>query len=125
MQVVNKITMFQMAVGDMPKAKEFYADKLGLTVKQDYRQDDDNWWVSLSAPEGDFTMTLTTHYGDMKPGPLTLYFTTSDIEAAHDELADKDLAVSDVQDDLYGPGSGVKWFNFKDPDGNLVHIAAA
>lgn len=125
MQVVNKITMLQMAVNDMPKAKEFYADKLGLAVKQDYRRDDDNWWVSLCAPESDFTITLTTHHGDMKPGALTLYFTTADIQAAHAELGDKGVEVSDVQDDLYGPGSGVKWFNFKDVDGNLVHIAAA
>ena len=125
MQVVNKITMFQMAVSDMPKAKEFYADKLGLQIKQDYRQDDDNWWVSLAAPESDFTITLTTHHGDMKPSALTLYFVTSDIEAAQQELANKDVDVSDVQNDLYGPGSGVKWFNFKDVDGNLVHIAAA
>lgn len=28
-----------------------------------------------------------------------------------------------IKDDLYGPGSGVKWFNFEDLDGNLVHIA--
>jgi catechol 2,3-dioxygenase-like lactoylglutathione lyase family enzyme len=25
-----------------------------------------------------------------------------------------------VKNDLYGPGSGVKWFNLQDPDGNQV-----
>ena len=125
MQVVNKLTMFQMAVSDMPKAKEFYADKLGMKVMKDYRQDDDNWWVSLNAPEGDTTITLTTYKSRMKLGTLTLYFVTSDVTAAHEELKTKGVDVKDVMDDLYGPGSGVKFFQLEDPDGNLIHIAAA
>lgn len=125
MQVVNKLTMFQLAVSDMPKAKEFYADKLGLEVKQDYRQDDNNWWVSLATPEGDVTITLTTHHAHMKPGVCTLYFKTSDVTAAHDDLSSKGVTLKDIQNDLYGPGSGVKFFQLSDPDGNLLHIAAA
>lgn len=125
MQVVDKFTMFQMAVKDMPASKEFYADKLGLKVLKDYRQDDDNWWVSLQAPESRATITLTTYKGNMKPGNLVLYFVTSDIEAAHKELAGKGVEVGEVRDDLYGPGSGVKFFQVTDPDGDLVHIAAA
>jgi len=42
--------MFSMAVSDMPKAKAFYADTLGLKVTKDYRQDDKNWWVWLNLP---------------------------------------------------------------------------
>ena len=125
MHAVQKFSMIQIAVSDMPKAKAFYADKLGMEVVQDFRQDDNNWWVSLNAPEGGTTITLTTHHSHMKPSALTLYFTTSDIDAAHDELKKQAVEVTDVADDLYGPGSGVKWFNFSDPDGNLVHIAAA
>lgn len=125
MQVVEKLTMFQLAVSDMPKAKEFYVDKLGLEIKQDYRQDDDNWWVSLTTSQGDITITLTTHHGHMKPGALTLYFKTVDISSAHAELSSRGVTVKDIKDDLYGPGSGVKFFQLNDPDGNLLHIAAA
>ena len=125
MQVIDRFTMLQVAVGDMPKAKSFYADKLGLKVTSDYRQSDDRWWVSLALPEGGVTVTLTTYHGDMKPGTLTLYFATLDIAAAHKELSDKGVQVSPVGDDLHGPGSGVKWFNFKDPDGNLIHLEQA
>src|SRR6185503_6617221 len=122
MQTISKFMMLQVAVGDMVKAKEFYADKLGLKVVTDYRRDDNNWWVSLVMPEGGVTITLTTHHAHMKPGTATLYFATSDIEAAHKELHDKGIKLSEVQDDLHGPGSGVKWFNFNDPDGSLIHI---
>ena len=125
MPVVNKLTMFQMAVNDMPKAKEFYADALGMKVVKDYRHDDQNWWVSLNAPEGDITVTLTTNHQHMKPGTMTLYFATSDIAAAHQTLSSRGVKVKDIQNDLYGPGSGVKFFQLNDPDGNLIHIAEA
>jgi hypothetical protein len=48
MHVVNKLMRFKMAVSDMPKAKAFYVDKLGLKVETDYRRDEHNWWVSLT-----------------------------------------------------------------------------
>jgi catechol 2,3-dioxygenase-like lactoylglutathione lyase family enzyme len=125
MQVVNKLMMFAVVVNDMPKAKSFYSDKLGLKVMSDYRQDDDHWWVSLTPPEGGVTITLTTFHGNLKPTPMTMWFATSDITAAHKELGGKGVKVSEIGDDLHGPGSGVKWFNFKDPDGNLIHLEQA
>ena len=48
---VEKILMFTMAITDMAKAKEFYADKLGFKVTKDYGQGDQHW-VSLDAPGG-------------------------------------------------------------------------
>jgi catechol 2,3-dioxygenase-like lactoylglutathione lyase family enzyme len=125
MQPVNKFMMLYMAVSDMPKAKEFYVDKLGLKVTQDYRQDDNNWWVSLTLPEGGVTITLSTFHGNTKPGTMNLYFATSDVSAAHKELSNKGVKVNDVKDDLFGPGSGVKWFDLADPDGNQVKLVQA
>jgi predicted enzyme related to lactoylglutathione lyase len=127
MQVVNKLMMFSMTVSDMPKAKAFYADTLGLTVTTDYRQDDDNWWVSLTFPEGGVTITLARarEYEHIRPGSVAVYFATADITAAHRELSKKGAKVSDIQDDLYGPGSGVKFFQLEDPDGARVHMVQA
>jgi len=127
MQIVNKLMMLSINVGDMPKAKAFYADKLGLKVTTDYRQNDDNWWVSLSLPEGGATITLSraTGFENMKPGTMTLYFETSDIAVAHKELSNKGVKVNEVQDDLFGTGSGVKFFNLEDPDGNQIILAQA
>lgn len=125
MQIVNKLMMLAIAVSDMPKAKAFYVDKLGLKATTDYRQDDDHWWVSLTLPEGGVTITLTTFHENAKPGAMTLWFATSDITATHKELSGKGVKVSEIGDDLHGPGSGVKWFNFKDPDGNLIHLEQA
>ena len=56
----------------------------------------------------------------MTPGTMNLYFPTADVAAAHKELSAKGVKVNEVKDDLFGPGSGVKWFNLEDPDGNQV-----
>ena len=125
MEAINKLTMLAIAVSNMPAAKEFYSEKLGLKIKTDYRQDDDHWWISLSLPEGGVAITLTTFNAKTKTGAMTLWFATSDIAAAHKTLSDKGVDVSKIGDDLHGPGSGVKWFNFKDTDGNLIHIEQA
>jgi catechol 2,3-dioxygenase-like lactoylglutathione lyase family enzyme len=125
MQTVNKLMMLAIGVSDMQRAKSFYADKLGLKVTTDYRQDDAHWWVSLSLPEGGVTITLTTFHQKSMPGPMTLWFATKDLNAAHEELSGKGVKVSKIGDDLHGPGSGTKWFNFTDPDGNLIHLEQA
>jgi catechol 2,3-dioxygenase-like lactoylglutathione lyase family enzyme len=125
MQLANKLMRFKMAVTDMPKAKAFYADKLGLKVESDYRRDDHNWWVSLTPTEGGPSIVLSTTHENMKPGTMSLYFASSDIAAAHKELSTKGAKANEVKDDLYGPGSGVKWFNVDDPDGNQVFLVQA
>jgi catechol 2,3-dioxygenase-like lactoylglutathione lyase family enzyme len=125
MKVANKLMRFKMAVSDMPKAKAFYADKLGLKVESDYRRDDHNWWVSLTPTEGGPSIVLSTTHENMKPGTMSLYFASSDIAAAHKELSTKGAKANEVKDDLYGPGSGVKWFNLDDPDGNQVFLVQA
>jgi catechol 2,3-dioxygenase-like lactoylglutathione lyase family enzyme len=125
--MINKLSMVSILVSDMKKAKEFYAEKLGLEVATDYRQNDDNWWVTLTFPGGGASITLarssTTDNEPPKPDSLSFYFSTSDIAAAHKELNEKGVKTSEVQDDLYGPGSGVKFFQLKDPDGNQVTFA--
>jgi catechol 2,3-dioxygenase-like lactoylglutathione lyase family enzyme len=123
--VVDKFRMITMIVSDMPKAKDFYGDKLGLKIMNDYRQDEDRWWVSLALPEGGVTITLTTYRQNFSPGTTALYFSTSDLAAAHENLLNKGVETGGIRDDLHGPGSGVKFFNFKDPEGNLIHIEQA
>jgi len=125
MQLVEKLIRFKMAVNDMPKAKAFYADQLGLKVVSDYRIDDGNWWVGLALPEDGAAMVLTTAHENMKPGTMSLYFATADLARAHQEIGAKGAKAGEIKDDLYGPGSGVKWFNLEDPDGNQVFLVQA
>jgi hypothetical protein len=61
----------------------------------------------------------------MKPGTMKLYFATSDVAAAHKELSAKGAKVDELKDDLFGPGSGVKWFSLEGPDRNQVLLVQA
>ena len=127
MQTANKFTMVSIVVSDMKKAKEFYAEKLGLEIATDYRLNDDNWWVTLTLPGGG-ALTLARSSSVKKatePGTVSFYLSTSDIAAAHKELNEKGAKPNEIKDDLYGPGSGVKWFNLEDPDGNQILLAQA
>ncbi len=125
MQVASKLIRFKVAVSDMPKAKAFYTEKLGLNVESDYRRDDHNWWVSVTPAEGGPSIVLSTTHENMKPGTMSLYFASTDVAAAHKELSAKGAKVNEVKDDLYGPGSGVKWFNLDDTEGNKVFLVQA
>ena len=117
----EKIMMVMIAVTDMAKAKAFYAEQLGFQVTVDYGEGAQHW-VTLELPGGGPSLTLSTLHGNMKPGTMRLYLATSNIEAAHNELNAKGIKVNEVKDDLYGPGSGVKWFDLRDPDGNLWQV---
>jgi catechol 2,3-dioxygenase-like lactoylglutathione lyase family enzyme len=127
MQVINTMKMFSITVKNMKKSKAFYVETLGLKVTKEHREDDDNWWVTVEFPGGGTIMTLAraANYGadePLTPGMIGLYFTTSDIEATHEELDKKSVKVGRIMDDLFGPGSGVKFFNIEDPDGNSINV---
>jgi len=121
--IVSKPTMFTLSVSDMPRAKAFYADTLGLKVTKDYRQDDQHWWVTLASPEGGVSINLARYEEQiMKPGTVGVYFKTPDVAAAHKELSGRGASVSDIQDGLFGPGSEVKFIQLQDPDGTQVTL---
>jgi len=122
MQALNQLFMFSMAVNDMSRSKDFYENKMGFKVTTDYGQGNTHW-VSLELPGKGTSITLTTAHENMKPGSMKLYIATPDIQEAHNQL--KSVKPSDVTDDLYGPGSGVKWFSINDPDGNQLLVAEA
>ena len=123
MSVMTNLIQLMMGVTDMEKSKQFYSDVLGFAVTIDYGQGDRHW-VSLSFPEGGVTITLTTYLGNhLQPGTMSLYVATPDIQQAYDDLTAKGVnPTSPISDDLYGPGSGVKWFSLSDPDGNNLMI---
>jgi catechol 2,3-dioxygenase-like lactoylglutathione lyase family enzyme len=125
MRIAKRLMMISLAVSDMPKAKEFYADMLGMNITSDYRRDDSNWWVSLTLPEGETSITLATNHENMKPGTMKLYLAVVDIGAVHKELSAKVSNIDDIKDDLFGPGSGVKWCSLSDPDGNQILLVQA
>ncbi len=121
-KIVDKIIIFNVAVTDMDKAKAFYVDRLGLKVARDIGQGNMRW-VTLDLPGGGTSMALTTAYGKAIPGTMQIQFVTSDIQASYKQMNAKGAKpTGPIGDDLYGPGSGVKWFQVNDPDGDLLTV---
>jgi catechol 2,3-dioxygenase-like lactoylglutathione lyase family enzyme len=124
MTSIGRLIQLMMGVTNMEESKRFYADVLGFAVTQDYGKGDAHW-VNLSFPDGGLTLTLTTYLDNLlQPGTMSLYLATPDIQQAFDELTARGVEPTDqIADDLFGPGSGVKWFRFTDQDGNVLTIA--
>lgn len=76
--------------------------------------------MGISHTPAGATITLTTVHENMKPDTMKAYFGSSDVAAAHKELSAKASRYMKSGDDLYGPGSGVEWFNLEDPDDNKM-----
>jgi catechol 2,3-dioxygenase-like lactoylglutathione lyase family enzyme len=115
------------AVDDIQKAKQFYAQTLGLNVNElDVGQDQPLLELHFG---GDRTPVLIYPKPDFTPATYTiLNFPVGDVEAAVDELATNGVEFERYdgfdQDekgiDRSGPAGGIAWF--KDPAGNVLAV---
>jgi uncharacterized glyoxalase superfamily protein PhnB len=116
MTTIDKLMMLSMAVSDVDKAREFYAERLGFKVtsdSKDFRPGKDRW-VTILPPGGGAPIVLTNVAENMKPGTLKLYLSTADIEAAYKELMANGVKPKhEVTKADWGT-----FFDFNDPDGN-------
>lgn len=114
-------------VSDVDRAKEFYADRLGFNVDHDIRMGGTARLVQLTPPGSGCSIVIGE--GDllprMEPGSIKgLQLVVRDIHAAHAQLTEQGVEVSDVvvvgenprpADD---PLDNVGFVFFSDPDGN-------
>ncbi|MEX0699772.1 MAG: VOC family protein, partial [Acidimicrobiia bacterium] len=86
-------------VSDIDRAKAFYADRLGFNVDHDTKVGDDVRVVQLTPPGSDCSVVIGKGFGvDMPAGSIKgLQLVVADIEAAHRQLLEKGVEVSDVQ----------------------------
>jgi catechol 2,3-dioxygenase-like lactoylglutathione lyase family enzyme len=113
-------------VSDIDRAKEFYADKLGFAVDHDMKINDNVRIVQLTPPGSGCSIVIGKGaVPDMPPGSLKgLQLVVPDIKAAHAELVERGVAVSDVQtlgenpNPTPDPLDNIGFVFFSDPDGN-------
>ncbi len=106
------------SVNDIPAAKRFYAQTLGVTVTEE------NGMLTLHSP-GDRN-TLLYPKPDHQPATFTvLNFQVDDVEAAVDELAGRGVSFErydwvDEKGVNRQGGPLIAWF--KDPAGNILSV---
>jgi catechol 2,3-dioxygenase-like lactoylglutathione lyase family enzyme len=116
-----KLELIQVPVSDVDRAKAFYVDKVGFNPDHDHKVSDEMRFVQLTPPGSGCSISIGTGLGsDMAPGSMQgLQIVVADIQTAHDELKDRGVEVSDVQNFPWGD-----FVFFRDPDGNSWAIQA-
>jgi catechol 2,3-dioxygenase-like lactoylglutathione lyase family enzyme len=125
-----KLEVQIIPVSDVDRAKEFY-ERLGFRLDGDAAPMDGLRIVQFTPPGSGTSVTFGTGIATAAPGSAEGGLIVSDIEAAHHELADRGIEVSDI---WHGPPFPVEarqpgpdpertsygsFFYFTDPDGNV------
>ena len=113
-------------VSDLDRAKAFYTDKLGFNLDHDTTIDDETRIIQLTPPGSGCSVVIGTGVvPDMPPGSIKgLQLVVSDINAAHAQLVERGVEVSEVQKmgenprPVDDPLDNVGFVFFADPDGN-------
>jgi predicted enzyme related to lactoylglutathione lyase len=109
-----KLELIAMPVSDVDRAKAFYTEQAGFNADHDITVSDEIRFVQLTPPGSACSIALGKGVTDAEPGSVKgMQIVVSDIEAAHAELAERGVDVSDVQDFPWG-----RFVFFSDPDGN-------
>jgi predicted enzyme related to lactoylglutathione lyase len=109
-----KIELVAIPVADVDRAKAFYTEQAGFNADHDHTVSDEVRFVQLTPPGSACSIALGTGIVDTPPGSVQgMQMVVSDVRAAHAELAERGVDVSEVQDFPWG-----SFVFFKDPDGN-------
>jgi catechol 2,3-dioxygenase-like lactoylglutathione lyase family enzyme len=120
-----KLEVVVVPVGDVDRAKHFYAEQVGFAVDHDTQIGEAMRIVQLTPPGSGCSIVIGTGMSDMSPGSLKgLQLVVSDVDAARAQLLERGVEVSAVQHNEGGEwleGRGGDWNSFvffNDPDGN-------
>jgi predicted enzyme related to lactoylglutathione lyase len=109
-----KLELVAVPVSDVDRAKAFYSEQAGFNADHDFTVSEDMRFVQLTPPGSACSIAIGMGIVDSQPGSAKgLQLVVDDIEAAHAELRQRGVQVSDVQDFPWG-----RFVFFSDPDGN-------
>jgi predicted enzyme related to lactoylglutathione lyase len=109
-----KLELVAIPVSDVDRAKSFYTENVGFNADHDHRVSDDIRFVQLTPPGSACSIALGTGILEAQPGSVQgMQLVVSDINAAHRELVERGVDVSEVQEFDWG-----SFVFFSDPDGN-------
>ena len=109
-----KLELITIPVSDVDRAKAFYVDQLGFIADHDHRVSDELRFVQLTPPGSACSICIGEGLTPAAPGSVKgMQMVVADAQAAHDELAGRGVAVSDVEVMPWGD-----FVYFSDPDGN-------
>lgn len=82
--MIKKVAFAMLPVTDVPRARKFYEETLGLTVGLHGGQGD-NWWIEYDLPQGG--CIALSSFGPSKPGDgTTLALEVEDLDSLMERL---------------------------------------
>jgi predicted enzyme related to lactoylglutathione lyase len=109
-----KLELVAIPVSDVDRAKAFYAEQAGFVADHDHRVSDDVRFIQLTPPGSACSIAIGSGVTEAQPGSVQgMQMVVSDVHAAHAELAERGVEISDVQELPWG-----SFVFFSDPDGN-------
>jgi predicted enzyme related to lactoylglutathione lyase len=109
-----KIELVAIPVSDADRAKTFYVEKAGFNADHDHRVSDEVRFVQLTPPGSACSIAIGTGISQSEPGSVQgMQMVVSDIQAAREELLERGVEVSKIQEFDWG-----SFIFFSDPDGN-------
>ena len=109
-----KLELVALPVTDVDRAKQFYVEKLGFNADMDAVVSDEVRFVQLTPPGSACSIAIGLGITDAQPGSVRgMQVVVEDVAKAREELVDRKVEVSDVQEFPWG-----KFVYLADPDGN-------
>src|SRR5205823_6104846 len=113
-----KLELVPVPVSDVDRAKAFYVEKCGFKLEVDVQPTDTMRVVQFTPPGSACSIVFGTGMSeitDMQPGSVKgIHLVVANIGDARDALVQRGIEVGKITD--FG---GVKYAEFRDPDGNL------
>jgi catechol 2,3-dioxygenase-like lactoylglutathione lyase family enzyme len=108
-----KLELVPVPVTDVDRARDFYV-QAGFVLDHDHRVNENLRFVQLTPPGSACSIALGEGITEMTPGSIKgLQMVVADARAARDDLRQRGIDVSEVEDLPWG-----KFVYFSDPDGN-------
>ncbi len=109
-----KLELVAIPVADVDRAKRFYTEQVGFNADHDHHISDELRFVQLTPPGSACSIALGVGITEAAPGSVQgVQMVVDDIQAAHTELVQRGVDVTDVEEFAWG-----KFVFFRDPDGN-------
>lgn len=112
--MLTHVQVVHVPVSDQDRAKDFYVDRLGMSVIADLHMGPHGRWLQVAPAGAATSLALVPGDGSSAPGSATLVFETDDIEEDVAQLRERGLDLPEQIEDM----PWARAIRFTDPDGN-------
>jgi predicted enzyme related to lactoylglutathione lyase len=110
--VIKGLTYAIVTTDDVPRARQFFTEKLGLSTEDDLGDSFSQFTTRAGSP-----WAIMSRPDYATPRSAELYLEVDDVDAAHRLWKDRGVElVTEPHDEPFG-----RTFAFKDPDGRVMH----